>query len=134
MRDSNFTINIIAVVYYRDDSQEEDPRYVQLDAEVIDSEIRRAIFYLPYDKFNLKQIEKRCPWVYTYGKRKDIDLDLTILLEDFLDRPDLDPDDERIILNKMPPDFDNIYVEFRDGRSKLLTPKQVKRWHAIFEE
>ena len=134
MRDSNFTINIIAVVYYRDDSQEEDPRYVQLDAEVIDSEIRRAIFYLPYDKFNLKQIKKRCPWVYTYGKRKDIDLDLTILLEDFLDRPDLDPDDERIILNKMPPDFDNIYVEFRDGRSKLLTPKQVKRWHAIFEE
>ena len=72
MRDSNFAINIIAVVYYCDDSQKEDPRYVQLDAEVFDSEIRRAIFYLPYDKFNLKQIKKRCPWVYSYGKRKDI--------------------------------------------------------------
>ncbi len=133
MRDSNFAINIIAVVYYCDDSQKEDPRYVQLDAEVFDSEIRRAIFYLPYDKFNLKQIKKRCPWVYSYGKRKDIDLDLEILLEDFLDRPDLDPVYERILLNKLPPDFDNIYVEFRDGRSKLLTPKQVKHWQDVYE-
>ena len=133
MRDSNFAINIIAVVYYCDDSQKEDPRYVQLDAEVFDSEIRRAIFYLPYDKFNLKQIKKRCPWVYSYGKRKDIDLDLEILLEDFLDRPDLDPVYERILLNKLPPDFDNIYVEFRDGRSKLLTPKQVKHWQDAYE-
>ena len=133
MRDSNFAINIIAVVYYCDDSQKEDPRYVQLDAEVFDSEIRRAIFYLPYDKFNLKQIKKRCPWVYSYGKRKDIDLDLEILLEDFLDRPDLDPVYERILLNKLPPDFDNIYVEFRDGRSKLLTPKQVKQWPNVYE-
>ena len=133
MRDSNFTINIIAVVYYRGDSQEEDPRYVQLDAEVVDSEIRRATFYLPYDKFTLKQIKKRCPWVYSYGRRKDIDLDLEILLEDFLDRPDLDPVYERIILNKLPPDFDNIYVEFRDGRSMLLTPKQVKHWPDAYE-
>ena len=133
MRDSNFAINIIAVVYYCDDSQKEDPRYVQLDAEVFDSEIRRAIFYLPYDKFNLKQIKKRCPWVYSYGKRKDMDLDLEILLEDFLDRPDLDPVYERILLNKLPPDFDNIYVEFRDGRSKLLTPKQVKHWQDVYE-
>ena len=133
MRDSNFAINIIAVVYYCDDSQKEDPRYVQLDAEVFDSEIRRAIFYLPYDKFNLKQIKKRCPWVYSYGKRKDIDLDLEILLEDFLDRPDLDPVYERILLNKLPPDFDNIYVEFRDGRSRLLTPKQVKHWQDVYE-
>ena len=128
MRDSNFAINIIAVVYYCDDSQKEDPRYVQLDAEVFDSEIRRAIFYLPYDKFNLKQIKKRCPWVYSYGKRKDIDLDLEILPEDFLDRPDLHPVYERIIVNKLPPDFDNIYVEFWDGSSKLLTPKQIKHW------
>ena len=134
MRNSNFTINIIAVVYYRDDSQKEDPRYVQLDAEVIDSEIRRATFYLPYDKFNLKQIEKRCPWVYTYGERKSTDLDLTILLEDFLDKPDLDPVYERIILDKLPPDLDNIYVEFRDGRSKLLTLKQVKHWPDVYEE
>ncbi len=133
MRDSNFTINIIAVVYYRDDSQEEDPRYVQLDAEVVDSEIRRATFYLPYDKFTLKQIKKRCPWVYSYGRRKDIDLDLEILLEDFLDRPDLDPVYERIILNELPPDFDNIYVEFRDGRSRLLTPKRVKHWPNVYE-
>ena len=134
MRNSNFTINIIAVVYYRDDGQEEDPRYVQLDAQVIDSEIRRATFYLPYDKFNLKQIKKRCPWVYSHGKRKDIDLELAILLEDFLERPDLDPVYERIILDKLPPDFDNIYVEFRDGRSMLLTPKQVKHWPDIYEE
>ena len=49
MRDSNFTINIIAVVYYREDNQEEELRYVQLDAEVYDSEIRRTTFYLPYD-------------------------------------------------------------------------------------
>ena len=131
MRDSNFTINIIAVVYYRDDGQEEDPRYVQLDAEVVDSEIRRATFYLPYDKFNLRQIKKRCPWVYSYGKRKGINLDLEILLEDFLDRPDLDPVYERIILNELPPDFDNIYGEFRNGRSMLLTPKQVKCWSEI---
>ena len=128
MRNSNFTINIIAVVYYRDDGQEEDPRYVQLDAEVIDSEIRRATFFLPYEKLNFKQIKKRCPWMYSYGKRKDIGLDLEILLEDFLDKPDLDPDCERIILNKLPPDFDNIYVEFWDGSSKLLTPKQIKHW------
>ena len=71
--------------------------------------------------------------MYSYGKRKDIDLDLEILLEDFLDRPDLDPVYERIILNELPPDFDNIYVEFRDGRSKLLTPKQVKRWPDAYE-
>jgi hypothetical protein len=71
--------------------------------------------------------------MYSYGKRKDIDLDLEILLEDFLDRPDLDPVYERIILNKLPPDFDNIYVEFRDGRSRLLTPKQVKQWPNVYE-
>ena len=134
MRDSNFTINIITVVYYREDNQEEKLRYVQLDAEVCDSEIRRATFYLPYDKFNLKQIKKRCPWVYSYGKRKEIDLDLTILLEDFLDNPDLDPVYERIILNRLVPDFDNVYVEFRDGRSRLLTPKQVKHWPEVIGE
>ena len=128
MRDSDFTIYIIAVVYYRDDSRDEDSRYVQLDAWVIDSEIRRATFFLPYEKLNFKQIKKRCPWMYSYGKRKDIGLDLEILLEDFLDKPDLDPDFERIILNKLPPDFDNIYVEFWDGSSKLLTPKQIKHW------
>ena len=50
MRDSDFTIYIIAVVYYRDDSRDEDSRYVQLDAKVIDSEIRRATFFLPYEK------------------------------------------------------------------------------------
>ncbi len=131
MRDSDFTIYIIAVVYYRDDSRDEDSRYVQFDAKVIDSEIRRATFFLPYEKLTIKQIKKRCPWMYSYGKRKDIGLDLEILLEDFLDKPDLDPDSERIILNKLPPDFDNIYVEYRDGRSKLLTPKQVKRWSEI---
>ena len=128
MRDSDFTIYIIAVVYYRDDSRDEDSRYVQLDAKVIDSEIRRATFFIPYEKLSIKQIKKRCPWRYSYGKRKDIGLDLEILLEDFLDKPDLDPDSERIILNKLPPDFDNIYVEFWDGSSKLLTPKQIKHW------
>ena len=134
MRDSNFTINIIAVVYYREDNQEEELRYVQLDAEVYDSEIRRTTFYLPYDQFNLKQIQKRCPWVYSCGKGKEIDLDLTILLEDFLDNPDLDPVYERIILNRLVPDFDNVYVEFRDGRSRLLTPKQVKHWPEGLED
>lgn len=134
MIDTNFAIKIATVVYYHDDSKEDDPRYVQLDAKVVDSEIRRATFYLPYDKFNLKQIKKRCPWVYSYGKRKDIDLDLEILLEGFLNRPDLHPVYERIIVNKLPPDFDNIYVEFRDGRSKLLTPKQVKHWLKDVEE
>ena len=134
MRDSNFMINIIAVVYCRNDYWEEEPRYVQLDAEVYDSEIRRTTFYLPYDKFNLKQIQKRCPWVYSCGKGKEIDLDLTILLEDFLDNPDLDPVYERIILNRLVPDFDNVYVEFRDGRSRLLTPKQVKHWPEVIGE
>ena len=61
-------------------------------------------------------------------------MDLTILLEDFLDNPDLDPVYERIILNKLVPDFDNVYVEFRDGRSRLLTPKQVKLWPEVIEE
>ena len=72
--------------------------------------------------------------MYSHGKRKDIHLELAILLEDFLERPDLDPVYERIILDKLPPDFDNIYVEFRDGRSMLLTPKQVKHWPDIYEE
>ena len=47
MIDTNFTIKIAAVVYYHDDSKEDGPRYVQLDAKVVDSEIRRATFYLP---------------------------------------------------------------------------------------
>ena len=45
MKDSDFTIYITAVVYYCDDSHDEDSRYVQLDAWVIDSEIRRATFF-----------------------------------------------------------------------------------------
>ena len=126
MRDNSLIINIIAVIYYQYDSQEEDSRYVQLDAEVFDSEIRRVTFYLPFEKFNVKQVSKRVPWVYSHVKRKDIAFEFLILWEDFLERPDLDPDTERIILDKRPPDFDKIYVEFRDGSSKLLKPKQIR--------
>ena len=73
-------------------------------------------------------------YVYSYGNRKEIDLDLEILLEDFLDRSDLDPVYERIILDKLPPDFDNIYVEFWDGHSRLLSRKQLKNLPEVLEE
>ena len=133
MFDSNCSIDIVAVVY-QPDNKKENPRYVQIDAVFYDCDVRRAAFYLPYDKFTLKQIKKMCPWVYSYGDRKRADLELTILLEDFLSQPDLDPVFERIILNELPPDFDYVYLELRDGRSRLLSRKQLKNWPEVLEE
>ena len=134
MLDSNCTVRINAVIYHRNKNQDKDPRYVQIDAEFYDCDVRRATFYLPYDKFKLKQIKKMCPWVYSYGSSQCADQELAILLEDFLDCPDLDPVFERIILNKLPPDFDNVYLELRDGRSRLLPRKKMKNWPEVLED
>ena len=134
MCDSNFAIDIIAVVYCSEDGSDEYPRYVQVDAEFYDCNVRRATFYVPYEKFNLKQIKKRCPWVYSYGSRKKADQVLMILLEDFMDRTDLDPVYERIVLDSLPKDLDNIYFETRDGHSRLTHLDQIEDCYDNLEE
>ena len=134
MCDSNFAIEIIAVIYCSEDDPGEHPKYVQVDAEFYDCNVRRATFFLPYEKFNLKQIRKRCPWAYSYGSRKKADQELVILLEEFMDRPDLDPVYERIVLDRLPKDLDNVYFEMRKGQSRLIPLDQIEDCYENLEE
>ena len=60
MFDSNCSIDIVAVVY-QCDADNENPRYIQVDAAFSNCNVRRETFYLPYKKFNLKPIKKMCP-------------------------------------------------------------------------
>ena len=133
MFDSNFSIEIVSVVYLQNDAPEDGPRYVQVDAVFFDCDIRRASFYLRADKFNLKQIKKRCPWVYSYGSRRRADQELADLLDDFLES-DLNPIYEHIILKKLPPDLDNIYIELRNCQSRLIPRNRIQQyWYDIID-
>ena len=125
MLDTNFDLNIVAV-FYQYDCHGDYPEYVQVDAVFCDCDVRRACFYLPYRKFNLKQIMKRCPWVYCHGKHKDVDRELTEQLDEFMTDPDNDSGFEHIVLKEFPTDFDNVYYEMRLGHSYLMPYKMLR--------
>ena len=57
-----------------------------------------------------------------------------ILLKDFMDRPDLDPVYERVVLRRLPKDLDNVYFETRDGHSRLTHLDQIEDCYDNLEE
>ena len=124
MKNTNFDLYIVAV-YYQFDFHGDYPEYVLVDTVFYDCDVLRARFYLPYKKFNLKQIKKRCPWVHCNGKHKKVDWELIQQLEDFMLGPEHESESERIVLKEFPPDFENIYYEMRLGYSYLKPYKML---------
>ena len=124
MQDTNFDL-VINTVFYQYDCHGDYPEYVQVDAVFYDCDVRRACFYLPFRKFTLKQIKKRCPWVYSYGKHKNVDRELSEQLEDFMQDTENGSGFERVTLKEFPADFDNVYYEMRQGHSYLMPYKML---------
>ena len=124
MQDTNFDL-IINAVFYQYDCHGDYPEYVQVDAVFYDCDVRRACFYLPFRKFTMKQIKKRCPWVYCHGKRKNADRELAEQLEDFMLDIESGSGFERVTLKEFPTDFDNVYYEMRMGHSYLMPYKML---------
>ena len=124
MQGTNFDLMINAV-FYQYDCYGNYPEYVQVDAVFYDCDVRRACFYLPFRKFTLKQIKKRCPWVYCHGKHKNVDRELAEQLEEFMLDTENGSGFGRVVLKEFPTDFDNVYYEMRLGQSYLMPYKML---------